>query len=377
MNEIKVIVNFKNKQCRTYAHELTSGDYNSTKLKFEFDVNEGRKVFEMKSPNGELVLVTDIKNNEVILAGKDEEGNNTSLFKQEGRYVFEISLYNKDGKLSSASAYLNVKAEAVVVDGEVVTQYLPIFDKLINEVENLNIEMENGVVTITRKDGSQYSENVNGDDYIITDEDYEEIETHVKEDIQPVIDDIANTSENALEVAETAESIARGKSQAIVFETFADLEVWLKDEANKGVGLIGDNLYIKQMWIDEEANIRQPDYWITEVLEEPNELGYYYNISDLGVEHPDLTNVVKNTDYATSTEIGIMQMGTGLYNAGNGKANVNFAAKSEIDSRKANTVIGCQTLDYAVGSVLPVMTQEEYDALKTKNENLYYFIVEE
>ena len=71
----------------------------------------------------------------------------------------------------------------------------------------------------------------------------------------------------------------------------------------------------------------------------------------------DLTDYVKNTDYATSTEIGIMQMGTGLYNAGNGKANVNFASKSEIDSRKANTVIGCQLFDYAVGSVKASETQ--------------------
>ena len=357
----------------------------------------------MKSPNGELVLVTDIKNNEVILAGKDEEGNNASLFKQEGRYVFEISLYNKDGKLSSASSYLNVKAEAVVVDGEPVIAYLPIFDKLINEVENLNIEIENGVVTITKKDGSQYSENVNGDDYIITDEDYEEIETHVKEDIQPVIDDIANTSENALEVAETAESIARGKSQAIVFETFAELEVWLKDEANKGVGLIGDNLYIKQMWIDEEAGIRQPDYWIAEVLEEPNELGYYYNISDLGVEHPDLTNVVKFTDYATSTKGGVIKFpkNSTLYMNENNELVTRTATSTFRLNKSSSAVITPSTFDPMLAISISTnttelteeektsacnwlgtgkqvtLTQEEYDALETKDENTYYCIVEE
>lgn len=296
MNEIKVIVNFKNKQCRTYAHELTSGDYNSTKLIFEFDIEDGRKVFEMKNPKGKLVLLTDIENNEVVLVGKDETGNNASLFDQEGKYVFEISLYDGESKLTSASDYIKVGKEQVVVDGEPITAYLPIFDKLINEVENLNVEMENGVVTITRKDGSQHSENVKGEDYIITDEDLEEIEEQVKTDIQPLLNDINETSDNALEVAKTAENIAKGKSGSIVKDTWSEMEQWLKDVSNKGTHNIGDNLYIKQMWIDEEKQIRQPDYWITEVLNEPNELGYYYEISDLGVEHPDLTNLISKDE---------------------------------------------------------------------------------
>lgn len=46
--------------------------------------------------------------------------------------------------------------------------------------------------------------------------------------------------------------------------------------------------------------------------------------------------------------------------------------------------LGYQTLTdvmgviaYAVNSVLPTMTQAEYDALGTKDENLFYMIVEE
>jgi hypothetical protein len=137
---------------------------------------------------------------------------------------------------------------------------------------------------------------VDGKDYVITDEDYEEIEEQVKTDIQPLINDITETSENALEVAKSAESIAKGKSQSIVKDTWVEMEQWLKDVANKGTHNVGDNLYIKEMWIDEEETIRQPDYWITEVLEEPNELGYYYEISDLGVEHPDLTNLLSKDE---------------------------------------------------------------------------------
>lgn len=135
-----------------------------------------------------------------------------------------------------------------------------------------------------------------GDDYEITNEDYEEIGEQVKEDIQPLLNNIADTSNEALEISKTAESIAKGKSQSIVKDTWAEMEEWLKDVANKGTHNVGDNLYIKEHWVDKEETIRQPDYWITEVLEEPNELGYYYEISDLGVEHPDLTNLLSKDE---------------------------------------------------------------------------------
>ena len=59
MNEIKVKVNFKNRTIYKQGVDLTSGDYNSTKLLFEFDRQDGRKVFEMKDPDGNLVLLAE------------------------------------------------------------------------------------------------------------------------------------------------------------------------------------------------------------------------------------------------------------------------------------------------------------------------------
>ncbi|MBR6689760.1 MAG: hypothetical protein IKL65_00315 [Bacilli bacterium] len=162
MNIIKVNVNFKNRTIYKQGVDLTSGDYNSTKLIFEFDRQDGRKVFEMKDPDGNLVLLTDIVNNEVILVGKDENGNNVSLFNQPNDYIFEISLYDGESKLTSASDRIKIKQEEVIVDGEVITAYLPIFDKLINEVENLNVEVDGNILTITKKDGTKESTNIQG-----------------------------------------------------------------------------------------------------------------------------------------------------------------------------------------------------------------------
>ena len=88
-----------------------------------------------------------------------------SIFSESGYYTFEISLYDGDSKLTSAKGKLRVKEEAVVIDGEVVETYLPVFDDLLsdvsevlNEIDNINInasETSTGaIITITKKDGT-------------------------------------------------------------------------------------------------------------------------------------------------------------------------------------------------------------------------------
>lgn len=90
-----------------------------------------------------------------------------------------------------------------------------------------------------------------------------------------------DTTKNLAEI----EAIARGKSQAQVFETFEDMEAFLSNPVNKGVLELGDNLYI----IDTEV----PDYWVSKVLTEVDPVsGYYYNINQLSSETPDITNMV-------------------------------------------------------------------------------------
>lgn len=177
--------------------------------------------------------------------------------------------------------------------------------KVVDEAENLDIDVEKvediTTVKVIKKDGSEQTVTISdGKDYKLTEEDKQAISDitvpKIETDIQPILNDIDETSDNALEIAKNAENIAKGKSSSVVKDTWVEMEEWLKDVSNKGTHEIGDNLYIKQVWIDEEKGIRQPDYWITEVLQEPNELGYYYNISVLGTEHPDLTDFLEKDE---------------------------------------------------------------------------------
>ena len=176
MNIIKVNIDFEQGICQNKGISVVTGDYNSTKVVFDFTENKEeesaatRKVFEMKNPSGELVYVDEIVNNEVVLVGyKEEEGEEVSysLFGEAGDYTFEVSLYGEDSKLTSVCGYITAKEEQVIVDGEVVETQITLFDNLMQElvqnvgyVENLNVEAEKEehttTITITRKDGTSY-----------------------------------------------------------------------------------------------------------------------------------------------------------------------------------------------------------------------------
>ena len=213
MNKIKLKVNFGKRTCVKSGISLTTGDYNSTKIIFEFDREDGTKIFEMKNPNDEIIFVDEIVNNEVTLVGQadvttkynnvtyikytDDNENiywydseldklydtsfvevqnvsldnltkiteNASLFTMAGRYTFEISLYDGDSKLTSKWDYLDVKEEQVVINNNMVSLYLPVFDRLIGELDNLDIDVEKSgsttTVTLYRKDGTSDTIEIN------------------------------------------------------------------------------------------------------------------------------------------------------------------------------------------------------------------------
>ena len=134
---------------------------------FQFDRTDGTKVLEMKNPSGEVVYFGEIINNEVVLAAV-ENGHNYSIFSSEGRYIYEVSLYSGNSKLTSVKGELPVVKEQVIINGEIVEPYLPIFDELmqdlqsaITKTDNLNIIAEKvdttTTITITDKNGVEHT----------------------------------------------------------------------------------------------------------------------------------------------------------------------------------------------------------------------------
>lgn len=173
MNEIIVNVKFAKGRVYRKGISLKTNDYNSTKIKFEFDREDGTKIFELKNPNGETIFVDEIVNNEIILTRFDEHEVAYPLFTEAGEYTFEISLYKNNSKLTSASSFLIVEQEEVIVDGEIVETYTPMFDNLLSDLSsaleqssNIDIDAEQtssgAIVKITNRNGEEKTVTIEG-----------------------------------------------------------------------------------------------------------------------------------------------------------------------------------------------------------------------
>lgn len=141
--EILVNVSFLKRTLTKKDAGVVEGDYNSTKLVFVFeeDIPDNcRVVFEMSNPNGEVILLKELEDREVVLVGYDDEGKAYSLFTEAGLYPFELVLYGDNSKLTSAPGWLGVN-KSHVDEGQVggLEPYLPLFDELLLKFSNLSI----------------------------------------------------------------------------------------------------------------------------------------------------------------------------------------------------------------------------------------------
>ena len=173
---------------------------------------------------------------------------------------------------------------------------------------------------------------VKGVDYW-TPEDQEEM----YELVSPLIDNVDNTANLAYLKAENALYIAKGRATGYVFDTKADMDLWLTKETNTAKLNLGDNLYIRDTGV--------PDYWWDGE-----------NVQPLETQKVDLAEYVKFTDYANSSTAGVVKSSApyGVEAASDtGIMRTVRAETGEID-RKAQKykVITPANLDYAVKSGL-------------------------
>ncbi len=143
-------------------------------------------------------------------------------------------------------------------------------DKLVADIPNillqsdledecdikLNIYMVKNDVTICHRQFT-VRHREKPDDYVYKETEvktYEELDERLT-DVEEKCEQFADQEEleDVRKTAETAEQIAKGKAKGHVFDTVAELDLWLQDENNVKILNRGDNLYI----IDTAV----PDYW--------------------------------------------------------------------------------------------------------------------
>jgi len=203
MNVINIKCDFTKRKMKLEGVSVVVGDFNTTKLVFEFDkeytgtkVCEIAKLVNKKEGNNEAMFVAEIVDNEVVLVTKvdvkddngyikyvdssenvywyDEENEtlydstyiesqtsldtltkvqrDVSIFSEKGKYVLEISLYGEDSKLTSMYTTFTVSPEMVQVNAdEEIETYFPIFDQLMTEAAGLIDDMSNLIDTVEYK----------------------------------------------------------------------------------------------------------------------------------------------------------------------------------------------------------------------------------
>lgn len=139
-------------------------------------------------------------------------------------------------------------------------------------------------------------------------------------EIRILIDEVEETSENA-------KAIAEGKATGYVFDTVEDMNAWL--ESNSSILKLGDNLYIRA--------VNVPDYWWDGET-----------VQQLETQKVDLTDYVKNTDYATTAKAGVVKSSSNygfFVNETNGIPYAGSKGLAGYQSADKNSFIGKATLE--------------------------------
>ena len=203
-----------------------------------------------------------------------------SLLDMYGYLCVQIVLQKESGEVwkSTIHQYAINKSLDAIDDIPYKEDFITNAQTLLNEIEaGLTPTIgENENWFVLDKDTGKPSRGPKGDAYIITKEDLEEVETNVKTDVQPIIEEIEN-------VAKQAEIIAKGRATGYVFDTLEDLNLWLQDSENTSKLVLGDNLYIRALGV--------PDYWWDGVTKQV-----------LETEKPDLTAYAKTEQFVTLTQ---------------------------------------------------------------------------
>lgn len=108
-----------------------------------------------------------------------------------------------------------------------------------------------------------------------------------KENKDAIAADVKNLADNYYNKTQVEEKIA-GKKTAYVYQDKAD-ETYLADLKTQGKFNLGDNIYFKAKKVS--------DQWVSAILAEADASGYFYELSDLEVDHPSLEG------YATKDEV--------------------------------------------------------------------------
>lgn len=160
-----------------------------------------------------------------------------------------------------------------------------------------------------------------------------------QEAVKGEVEQIGADVQTAQQTADNAVTIAKGRATGYVFDTVESMQAWIP--SHKAELVLGDNLYIRA------TNV--PDYWwdgqTAQMLE---------------TQKVDLSEYVKNTDYATTTKAGVIKAGYRTAVDMNGVMYATELTKAQYDSSVKNAFISKATLENIKESYVKDVTEPLY-----------------
>ena len=233
--------------------------------------------------------------------------------------------------------------------------------------------------------GDVYNVNDTGDNYAWTGTEWDKLSADI--DLTPYLTKneagqtyALKTDLNPYIQASVVDERLATKADKTELEPYAKTE-YVNTELNKKI--TNGTVYTKDE-TDELLSLKASTsltYTKTEVnalLDNKQDAGSYATKDEI----PDLTDYVKNTDYATTSKVGLLKASqTYSFNvkADNGNAQGMVVSLDAYPSKDSTAFICKGTLDNVLTqySKTVMLTQAEYDALETKDENTLYLIEEE
>ena len=216
----KLKINYQDTKVLQSNIELVSGDVGACRLECEF-FDDGKRT----DISNYIITLKARRADGVILSEGGKIENNKGIIKLDnGIYSVPGELYLEIALLDSAKNYITTKIIIVnVIEG-------------LGETSETSENTSSAYVTLLNQVKSRIDE-VN---CILSES--QELLTKTKE---------TNISiKNQLDVVE---AIAKGRATGYVFDSVADLDLWLQDENNVSKLVLGDNFYIREVDV--------PDYW--------------------------------------------------------------------------------------------------------------------
>ncbi len=173
----------------------------------------------------------------------------------------------------------------------------------------------------------------------------------IAENAKNTAEDIHSVADAALEKAADVEANARD----IAREEIAKYDFIKVVSALPAEGM-PNRIYLIPKTEGDISDLFEMWLWVNKGTEDAP--SYVWEFEGVKTCEIDLTDYVKNTDYATSTKAGVVQVGDGLLIDSN-KLSVNYAMEGDVDNRRANAYIGADIVDYAVKHGLAYKSNDE------------------